>query len=78
MQNLDAKETNQKIKKPNPEIKKELEESINNGKRNENRDMQEKVNNCATNEDAVKVVQEFEEIIRNIRVILYMIGLSLR
>ena len=78
MQNLDVKDTNQNIKKPNPEIKKELEESINNGKRNENTDMQEKVNNCATNEDAVKVVQEFEEIIRNIRVILYMIGLSLR
>ena len=78
MQNLDVKDTNQNIKKPNPEIKKGLEESINNGKRNENTDMQEKVNNCATNEDAVKVVQEFEEIIRNIRVILYMIGLSLR
>ena len=33
--------------------------------------MQEKVSNSATNEDAVKVVQEFEEIIRNKKVILY-------
>ena len=65
MQNLDVKEVIQRIKKTKPEIKKELEESITNGKRNKNTDIQEKVNNCARVEDAVKVVQEFEEIIKN-------------
>ena len=48
MQNLDVKETNQKIKKTKPVIKKELEKSIINRKKNENTDMQEKVENCAT------------------------------
>ena len=43
MQNLDVKDTIQKIKKNKLEIKKELEESITNGKRNESTDMQEKV-----------------------------------
>ena len=56
MQKLDVKEIIQKMKKTKLEIKKELEESITNGKRNENTDMQEKINNCITNEDAVKVV----------------------
>ena len=65
MKNLDVKEVIQRIKKTKPEIKKELEESITNGKRNENMDIQEKVNNCARVEDAAKVVQEFEEIIKN-------------
>ena len=61
MLNLDVKDTIQKIKKNKSEIKKQLEESISNGKRNENTDMQEKVNNCTVNEeDAVKVIQEFE------------------
>ena len=61
MKNLDVKETIQKIKKTKLEIKKELEESITNGKRKGNTDKQEKVNNHATNEeDAVKVVQEYE------------------
>ena len=62
MQNLDVKETIQKIKKTKSEIKKELEESIANSKKNENGDMQEKVNVCTTNENAVKVIQEFEDI----------------
>ena len=65
MQNLDVKETIRKIKKNKPEIKKELEESITNGKRNKNTDIQEKVDNCITNEDAVKVVKESEEIIKS-------------
>ena len=66
MQNLDVKDTIQKIKKNKLEIKKELEESITNGKRNESTDMQEKVNKCMTNEEGkVKVIQEFEEIIKN-------------
>ena len=55
MQNLEVKDTIQKIKKTKSEIKKELEESIANDRRNENADIQEKVNGCATNEDAVKI-----------------------
>ena len=48
-------------RKPNLKLK-----SISNGKRNENTVMQEKVNNCTVNkEDAVKVIQEFEDIIKN-------------
>ena len=43
MQNLDVKDTIQNMKKTKLEIKKELEESITNGKRNENTDMQEKL-----------------------------------
>ena len=65
MQNLDVKDTIQKIKKTKSEIKKELEESIS-SKSNENIDMKEKVDNCTANkEDAAKVIQEFEEIIEN-------------
>ena len=64
MQNLEVKETIQKIKKTKSEIKKALEESIANGKRNENANMLEKVNKCTTNEDAVKVIQEFEKLSR--------------
>ena len=41
---------------------KELVETIANGKRNKNTNMQEKVNGCTTNEDAVKIIQEFEDI----------------
>ena len=70
MQNLNVKETIQNIKKTS-KIKKELEESIINGKEIENTDMQEKVNNCATNEDAAKLIQEFEDIIKNKKAILY-------
>ena len=63
MQNLDVKDTIKKMKKTKSEIKKELEVSISNG-RNDNTDMNEKVDNCtAKEEDAVKVIQEFEEII---------------
>ena len=66
MQNLDVKDTIQKIKKTKLEIKKELEESITDRKRNENTDMQEKVNESTTNEEnTVKVTQEFEEIIKS-------------
>ena len=46
MQNLDVKNTIQKIKKTKTETKKELEESKLNGKSNENTDMQEKINIC--------------------------------
>ena len=65
MQNLEVKDTIQKIKKTISEIKRELEESITNGRANKNTNMQEKVNGCATNEDAVKTIQEFSEIIKN-------------
>ena len=65
MQNLDVKEPIQQIKETKSEIKKELEESIANSKSNENADIQEKVNACTTNEDAVKAIQEFEDIIKN-------------
>ena len=65
MQNLKVKDTILKIKKTKTEIKKELEDSIINGRKNENTDMQDKVNGCITNEDAIKVIQEFEQIIQN-------------
>ena len=65
MQNLEVKDTILKIKKTKTEIKKELEDSIVNGKKNENANMQERVNECIKNEDAVKAVQEFEQIIQN-------------
>ena len=65
MQSLEVKDTIQKIKKTRSEIKRELEESIANGRANENTDMQEKDNGCATNEDAVKTIQEFSKIIKN-------------
>ena len=56
----------QKIKKTKFQIKKELEESIANGKRNENTDTQEKAENCTANkEDGKKAIQEFEKIIKN-------------
>ena len=65
MQNLEVKETIKTIRKTKSENKKELEESIASSKRNENVDMQEKVNGCTTNKDAVKAIQEFEQIIKN-------------
>ena len=65
MKNLDVKDAIQKIKKTKSEIKKELEESIA-GRKNENTDIKEKAENCTANEeDAVKVIQEFEEITKN-------------
>ena len=65
MQNLKVKEIIETIKKTKSEIKRELEESIVNGKRNKNADMQQKVNVCITSEDALKVIQELEQIIKN-------------
>ena len=65
MQNLDVEEAIQKNGKTKLEIKKELEESIINGKSNENTEMLEKVNNVTASEDAAKVVKEFEQIIKN-------------
>ena len=65
MKNVNVKESIQKIKKTKPKIKKELEELIGNGRRNENIDMEDKVNSCSANEEAVRLIQEFEEIIKN-------------
>ena len=66
MQNLELKDTIQKIKETKSEIKKELQESIAYGGRNENMDIQEKAENFTTNEeDVAKVIQELEEIIKN-------------
>ena len=68
MQNLDVKDTIQKIKRTKPQIKKKIEESITNQKKSENTDMQEIVNKYTANEeDAVRVVQEHEEIIKSKR-----------
>ena len=48
------------------EIKKQLEYSITNGKKNENTDIEKMTNNCTeSEEDAAKVIHEFEEIISN-------------
>ena len=65
MQNLDIEEAIQKNRKMKLEVKKELEELITNGEKNENTEMQENVNNVATREDGVKIVQEYEQIIKN-------------
>ena len=52
MQNLEVKDTILKIKKIKSKIKKNL-------------DMQDKVNRCISNEDAIKFMQDFEQIIQN-------------
>ena len=66
MQNLEVKEAILMTKKTKSEIKKELEDSIANGKKNENTDIEEIVNNCMeSKEDPAKVIHEFEEIIKN-------------
>ena len=60
MQNLDVEDAIHKNRKTKAEIKKELEESIINGKSNENTEILEKVNNFTTSEDAAKIIQELE------------------
>ena len=65
MQNLEVKDTILKINKTKSEVKRELEESIAKGGRNENIDIQDKVYGCITNQDAAKAIQEFEQIIQN-------------
>ena len=60
MQNLEVKDTILKIKKTKIETKKELEDSIINGRKNENADMQDKVKGFILNEDVIKVIQDFE------------------
>ena len=65
MQNLEVKDATLKIKKAKTEIKKRLKDSIINSRKNGNSDIQDKVNGCITNEDAVKTIQELEQIIQN-------------
>ena len=57
MQNLEVKGAILKIKKNKTEIKKELEDSIVNGRKNKNAGMQDKVKKCITNDHAVKAVR---------------------
>ena len=55
-------------KKTKSEIKKELEDSIANSKNNENTDIEKMKKNCMESEEnAAKVIHEFEEIIKNKR-----------
>ena len=57
MQNLEVKLAILTIKKTKSEIKKELEDSIANGKKNKNADIEEMANNCAeSKEDAAKII----------------------
>ena len=70
MSTLDAEfrseRSNLTTTKTKSEIKKELEDSIANGKKNENTVKEEMANNCMkSEEDAAKVIHEFEEIIKN-------------
>ena len=66
MQILEVKDTVLTTKKTKSEIKKELEDSIANGKKNENTDIEQIAKNCTeSKEDAAKIIHEFEEIIRN-------------
>ena len=52
--------------KAKSEIEKELEDSIVNGKRNENTDIERVAKNCTeTKQDAAKIIHEFAEIIKN-------------
>ena len=55
-------------KETESEIKKELEDSIANGRNNENTDIEQTAKNrTESEEDAAKVIRKFEEIIRNKR-----------
>ena len=66
MQILEVKDAVLTTKKTKSEIKKELEDSIANGKKNENTDIEQIAKNCTeSKEDAAKIIHEFEEIIRN-------------
>ena len=66
MQNLQGKEAISMTKKTKSEIKKDLEDSVANGKSNEHTDIGQMANNCMeSEEDAAKIIHEFEEIIKN-------------
>ena len=64
MQNLEVKDAILTTKKTKSEIKKDLEDSIANGKNNQNTDIEEMANNSMESlEDAAKVMHEFDQII---------------
>ena len=66
MQNLEVKEANLTTNKTKSEIKKDLEDSIANDKKNENADIEEMTNNCMESEkDAAKIIRKFDEVIKN-------------
>ena len=66
MQNIEVNDAILTTKKAKCEIMKELEDYIAKGKKNENTEIQQMAANFTANEeDVVKVIQEFEEIIRN-------------
>ena len=62
---MEVKDKICKIQKTKSETNKELEELIANGWTNKNTDTKGKAENCTTNEEDAKVIQEFEEIIKN-------------
>ena len=66
MQNLEVKDAILTTKKTKSEIKRELQDSIANGQKNEKTDIEQMTKNCTESEkNAAKVIHEFEEIIRN-------------
>ena len=66
MQNLEVKDAILTTKTIKSEIKKELDNSIVNSKKNKNTDIEEMANNCTeSEEDAVKVIHKFEEVIKH-------------
>ena len=72
MQNLKVKDAILRTKKTKSEIMKQLEDSIANGKKNENTDIEQMAKNCTeSGEGMVKVIHKFEEIIRNKKVTSY-------
>ena len=61
MQILEVKDAVLTTKKTKSEIKKELEDSIAKGKKNENIDIEQMAKNCTkSKEDATKIIHEFE------------------
>ena len=68
MQDLEVKDAILAINKNKIRIKKELEYSIANGKKNENMDIDQMAKKFTESEkDAAKVIHEFGEIIRNMK-----------
>ena len=66
MMNLEVKDAILTTKKTKPEVKKELEDSIAHGNKNENTDIEQMAKDCTeSEEDAAKITHKLEEIIRN-------------
>ena len=73
MQHLEVKDVILTTKKTKSEIKKVLEDSIANFKKNKNTDIEEMTKNCTeSEEDAAKVIHEFEDIIKNTKVTAWL------